>query len=487
MDNLRLAKEEKAKRNIRSNFTLFKRCLYKRYQHAPHLERFDQCLMQVARYVETGGREGIGFLVSEMPPRHGKSLTLSRFFPAWFLGRNPDYRVMNVSYGATLAEKSSRLARNLIASPLYQWAFDGVSLDPLSKSVDAWNLLNREGGMDAMGVLGGATGKGAHILNLDDLLKNREEAESQIVRSKVWDALVDDLLTRLEPGGAVILNATRWHEDDPIGRALKHLKPVYGDKMVRVRFPAIAEHDDPIGREEGEPLWSERYPLEVLERIRASMGEYSFSALYQQHPVPAEGGIFKRSWFIDEHHPALVHTPPIQYAVRYWDLAMSEKTSADFTAGVKVGVGVDGHRYVLDVFHERVEWGDLTERMAQVMLEDGASVAQGIESKGYMSRAIAALNVDPRLHGYQVWGYEVDKDKLTRALPAAAKASSGVVHVLDRFWTDVFLDELCGFPYAAHDDLVDAFAGAEAMLGEQMTDAVGGVNYAETTISVSPY
>lgn len=443
--------------------------------------------MQVARYVETGGREGIGFLVSEMPPRHGKSLTLSRLFPAWFLGRNPDYRVMNVSYGATLAEKSSRLARNLIASPLYQWAFSGVALDPLSKSVDAWNLLDHEGGMDAMGVLGGATGKGAHILNLDDLLKNREEAESQIIRDKVWDALVDDLLTRLEPGGAVVLNATRWHEDDPIGRALKHLKPIYGDKMVRIRFPAIAEADDPIGRAEGEALWSERYPIEVLERIQASMGEYSFSALYQQHPVPAEGGIFKRKWFVDEGHPLIRHEPPIAYAVRYWDLAMSEKTTADYTAGVKIGIGADGHRYVLDVFHERVDWGSLTERMAQVMLADGASVAQGIEQKGYMSRAIQALNVDPRLHGYQVWGYEADKDKLTRALPAAAKAASGVVHVLDAHWTDVFLDELCSFPYAAHDDLVDAFSGAEAMLGEQMTEAVGGLNYAETAISSSSY
>lgn len=458
--NPRLAKEEKARRRLQNDFSLYKFYMYKRYEHPKHLGVLDYWLMQVARHVETKGKDGVAFLISEMPPRNGKTLTLSRFFPPWFLGRNPDFRVMNVSYGATLAEKSSRLARNLMTSPWYQAIYPNIDLDPQSKAADAWNLSGYEGGMDAMGVLGGATGKGAHLLLLDDLIKNREEAESQVIRDKVWDALTDDLLTRLEPGGAVVLNGTRWHQDDPIGRALKELKHIYGDKMVRIRFPALAEKDDPLGRMEGEPLWPERYPLDVLERIETTLGTYSWSALYQQNPVPAEGGLFKQRWFA----PYLDTCPPIAREVRYWDLAMSEKTSADFTAGVKFGEGEDGHWYITDVVHARVDWGNLTDFMANVMLKDGPSVQQGIEEKGYMSRAVQALNQDPRMKGFAIFGYPVDTDKVTRALPFAAKAGAGLVHVLNRHWTQEYIDELCSFPLGAHDDQVDASSGAYNML-----------------------
>lgn len=484
--NRKAVEVEQAENRNPITLTDFKKQMFRRYQHAPHLQIFDEHLMQVARFIETGGKEGIGFLISEMPPRHGKSFTLSRFFPAWFLGRNPDYRVMNVSYGATLAEKSSRLARNLIASPEYQSLFPATQLDPQSRAVDAWNVLGHEGGMDAMGVLGGATGKGAHLLNCDDLIKNREEAESQTIRDKTWDAFNDDLMSRLEPGGAVILNATRWHLDDPIGRALKHFKAIYGDKFAHIHFPAIATEPDELGRQPGDALWEARYPITVLrqieERYEKTGNRYSWEALYQQNPIPSEGGIFKRAWF-----SRVTTAPPIQYAVRYWDLAMSEKTMADFTAGVLYGIAEDGHRYVLNVFHERVDWDNLTERLAQVIIDDGAHVAQYIENKGYMSRAIQALNVDPRLHGYQIWGVDVDSDKVTRAYPAASKAASGVVHVVDSYWTDEFIDELCTFPYGAHDDQVDAFAGAETAIGGVMTDALGGINLVETAISTSPY
>lgn len=477
--NPRLAREEQARRRLRNDLSLYKFYMYKRYEHPKHLAEFDHWLMQIALHVETQGKQGIAFLISEMPPRHGKTLTLSRFFPTWFLGRNPEYRVMNVAYGATLAEKSSRLARNLIGSPWYRAIFPGVELDPQSKASDAWNFLDREGGMDAMGVLGGATGKGAHVLLLDDLLKNREEAESETIRNKVWDALTDDLLTRLEPGGAVVLNATRWHEDDPIGRALKYLKEIYGDKMVRIRFPAYAEADDILGRAEGDALWPDRYPLDTLKRIESTMGEYSWSALYQQNPVPAEGGIFKRSWFDSPEHPLINNPPQMVYVYRYWDLAMSEKTSADFTAGVKIGQGTDGKWYILDVKHARIDWGDLTKFLADTILADGASVQQGIEKKGYMSRAITDLNSDPRFRGYAIFGYDVDTDKVTRALPFAAQCGAGNVYAVNAGWTQSYLDELCSFPMGAHDDQVDASSGVWAMtaLGDAIA-AVGSSSYA---------
>ena len=462
------AKEEKARRVLQRDFTAYKYFIHSRYIHAKHLDVLDKHLMQVARYIETGGKEGIGFLISQMPPRHGKTYTIGRFFPTWFLGRNPNARVMYVSYAQNMADKPSRLARNLMPSERYRAVFPHITLDTQSKAVNAWNIEGYEGGLDALGVLGGATGKGADLLLCDDLIKDRAEAESETIRDRTWDAFNDDLMTRLEPGGAIILNGTRWHLDDPTGRVLKYFKAIYGDRMAILKFPAIAEEDDPLGREIGEALWPERYPIEVLrdkEALAIAGGNvYGWSALYQQNPLVHDGGLFKADYF----KPLIDQCPEIVSKCRYWDLAMSGKTSADFTAGVMIGQGVDGHYYILDVKHKRVDWGDLVKYMADVMLEDGASVQQGIEEKGYMSRAITDLNQDYRLHGYAIFGYPVDTDKFTRAAPLASKFAAGLVHVLNRGWTQEYIEELLlfrGDNSDVHDDQVDSSSGAWAMIG----------------------
>lgn len=456
------------------DFTTFKRHLYKRYEHPAHLERLDRALTDISRWVETGGREGIYMLIAEMPPRHGKTLTVSRLFPPWHLGRNPDHRIMLVSYGATLAHKNSRHARSVMNAPLYEQIF-GVTLNPASRAVDAWDIDAHEGGSDALGVLGGATGKGAHILICDDLIKNRQDAESDVIRDRTWDALNDDLLTRQEPGGAIIMFATRWHMDDPIGRMLRLVeeKPMPGP-VVHLRFPAIAEEHDDLGRTPGEALWPERYPRHILENTRDRMGQYSWNALYQQSPTPAEGGLFKRASFrlIDR----LPRDDELEYVGRYWDLAMSEKDSADYSVGVKMARGLDGRTKVLDVARKQLEWGDVPGFMAETALRDGPGVVIGFEEKGYMSRAGQALAADTRLHQYGIFGYPKDKDKRTNALPFAARVSLKMVDVMDAHWTRDYLDELCSFPYSAHDDQVDASAGAYEMLGLDVF--AGGLHHA---------
>ena len=272
----REAKEEKARRALYNNFTLYKRYIFRRYRHAPHLELLDTALEEVVRYVESGGQEGIGRLIVEEPPRHGKTLTVSRLFPTWALGRNPEHRAMLISYGHTLANKNSRMARNILKSPWYQTIFPGVELASDSASSDAWDIKGYEGGCDALGITGGATGKGAHYLVIDDPLKNRQEAESIVYRERTWDAYTNDLYTRLEPGGAIILTATRWHKDDPTGRVCKNNTVIDyadwvdrgnptatddGDELwVRISLPAIAEDDnDALGRKLGEALWPWRY------------------------------------------------------------------------------------------------------------------------------------------------------------------------------------------------------------------------------------
>lgn len=436
-------------------FTDFKRNVYHRYQHAPHLEALDSKLAQVAEYVVSGGKRGIGRLIVEMPPRHGKSTTVARLFPAWLLGAHPDFRVMVVTYAVSLARKHSRYTRNLIRTAKYQDTYPGITLADDSASAEAWDIAGREGGMDALGMLGGATGKGAHCLIIDDPLKNRQEAESALIRDRIWDGFTDDLLTRLEPGGAVILNATRWHQDDLIGRAMR-LMP---GEWTRLRLPAIAEDVDELGRQPGDALWPARYPIEKLREFEAALGPYSWSSLYQQNPVPSEGGIFKRA-----NLPAVDVIPQIVSKARFWDLAMSSKTQADYSVGVMIGEGTDGAFYVLDVTRKQIDWGDVVTWMANTMLADGPNVLQGIEQQGYMSRAIQDLNRDGRLHNHTILGYPKDTDKLTNALPLSAKAAAGMLKVARAHWTEPFIEELCAFPQGAHDDQVDAASGAYHML-----------------------
>lgn len=460
------------------HFTKYKQAIWRQYQGAPHLDLLDWHLMEVERYVRTGGLEGIGRLIVEFPPRHSKTLTASKLFPSWFVGRNPDKRVMLVSYGASLAEKNSRFVRNTISKPEYREIFKGIRLAKDSAAVDAWDLEGYEGGADALGIEGAATGKGAHLLLCDDILKGRKTAESDLQRDSIWETYSIDLYSRLEPGGAIIMMGTRWHIDDPTGRILRQMGDPESDdteQWVELRLPALAEDGDPLGRRPGEALWPWRYPLERLQKIRKVAGEYNWLALYQQRPIAAEGGLFKRANF--NMIPASA-VGELTQRVRFWDLAMSEKTSADYSVGTLMGMGADGRIKVLDVVRRQVEWDQLASLMADTALRDGPNVVIGFEQQGYMSRAGQALAQDPRLHLFSIFGYPKDKDKLTNALPFAARVGLQVVDVVEAHWTADWLDELCSFPRGAHDDQVDASAGAYEMLSSGVFDA-GAMNYAE--------
>jgi len=474
----RLAAEELLRRRTREDFTAYKRMMYKRYEHGPHLAVLDEALQQVTRYVETGGAEGIGRLIVEMPPRHGKTLTVSRLFPTWHLGRNPEHRVMLVSYGATLAHKNSRMARNLMRAPRYRATF-GLTLSEDSAAADAWDIADHEGGCDAMGITGGATGKGAHVLIIDDPIKNRAEAESDTYRENIWEAFINDLYTRLEPGGAIVVTMTRWHQDDLIGRLLAR-EP---GEWVRLRMPAIAEEGDLLGRKIGEALWTFRYPLKVLRKIAETVGKYVWSALYQQNPTPSEGGLFKRDNF--NITPLL---GAIKQKVRYWDLAMSSKTHADFTASTLMGMGGDGRIKICEARRAQLEWDDVPEYLIETAIEDGPEVLIGIEKQGYMSRAIQELLKDPRMHHFAVFGYPAETDKFTRALPFAARVGAKQVDVLEGPWTWPWIDQHAAFkPNSSDDDWVDSSSGGYAMLDEGIVLAGGMVEASNVGALVGAY
>lgn len=439
------------------DFTAFKQVVWRRYQNARHLQFLDHYLMQVLRYVETNGEEGIGRLLLEMPPRHGKTQNVSRAFPAYFLGRNPDKRVILTSYDKSLPEGNSRWVRTLVQMPNYQAIFPFVELSTDSKAKDRWDLMSPYiGGLTAVGKGGAVTGKGGDLIIIDDPVRNRKEADSALQRNNDWDWLTNDLWSRKEPGAAIISIMTRWHSDDIHGR----LRQYQDGEWTIIRLPALAEKDDPMGRLEGEALWPERFTEADLRQIWADILDYPFYALYQQSPQPREGGLFKQNKF------KIIENAPDNIVALYmfWDLALSEKASADFTVGTLIGLTSDGEIIVLAVHRIQKDWSEIPDFIEETILKYGTKPIYGIEQVFFHGQAVRTLLKRPKLLKYRIKGIRVDTDKYSRAAPAADRVNAGLVYVLNRAWTQDWLTELTAFPFGANDDQVDSFSGAFNML-----------------------
>jgi predicted phage terminase large subunit-like protein len=453
-----LTRRELAALRARRDFPAFCRVVYRPYQHAPHIALIAAALADVARYIETQGRKGVGRLRIELPPRHGKSQLVARLFPAWIMGRNPDLRLILASHGAQLSESHSRYIRNTIRTSAYASTFPNVRLAADSAAREAWDIADPHmGGLLAVGTGGSVTGRGAGLIVCDDLVKSREEVESEAARNKLWDWYTSDLLTRQEPGAAIVHIGTRWHTDDILGRLDMQDTD---EQWTVIRLPALAEDGDPLGRAPGSALWPDRFGVRALEAQRESMGDYAFSALYQQAPVPSSGGVFTR----DKFHIVDAPTVKITDRVRFWDLAISTKAGADYTVGTLIGQTEDRRYVVLDVQRFRLGWQAVMDRIAQTAREDGVEVRIGIEQVLFSAAAPQQLLQRPDMHSHSITGVEVHKDKLTRALPFAARVDAGMVDVLRRAWTQQFLDEVCSFPNGRHDDQVDSAASAYEML-----------------------
>lgn len=259
------------------------------YRDAPHHRL-------IARHLEAVERGDITRLMITMPPRHGKSMLASEFFPAWYIGRNPDHYVATATYAQELADDFGRKVKNQIEDSGFAAIFPGVGLADDSKSAKRFHIEGLEGGFEhstkqrgayyAVGIGGPLTGRGAHLLLIDDPVKNREDADSEVLRRKAKDWYTSTAYTRLMPGGRIVIIQTRWHEDDLSGWLLENHKH---EGWVLLNLPAISPT--------GEALWSDQYPIESLERIKRTLPARDWSALFQQNPQPDEGTYFQRDWF----------------------------------------------------------------------------------------------------------------------------------------------------------------------------------------------
>ena len=454
-----------------------------RYRWYRHCEVLAQVLQRVA---DGELRRVMVF----MPPRHGKSEEVSRLFSAYWLYRFPHQWVGICSYGAELAHTLSRAARQ-------NYREAGGSIDELASAVKHWET-GKGGGMWAAGVGGPITGKGWNLGIIDDPLKNAQEAASSVTRNAQREWYGSTFYTREEPNaegqpdGALIVIQTRWNEDDLAGWMLKEeSEDEEAEHWHIVSLEAIKEEEppaipatctlEPDWRQPGEALCPERRPVEKLNRIARRIGSYFWNALFQQRPRPAEGKLFKRSWF-PIISPAEV--PAIVDFVRRWDFAgtLAEPgKDPDYTADCLMGKTSDADGPVFVIFEVRrvqLSPAGVERRFVDTAHADrkrffGRSRIRGEQEPGSAGKYVGH-HFTSKLAGFDVRFEPSTGSKVERARPLASQAEIGNVKLVKAPWNEPFLDELVAFPTAGvHDDQVDVAAGALQDLTEYFVDSVG--------------
>lgn len=418
-----------------------------------HIQLLNDAIVQT---VLEGGR-----LIVELPVRHGKSELCSRWTPVWFLENWPDLQVALASYEQTWAvNKFGRWVRNTIEQNQRKLT---VKLAKDLTGAGEW-MTTREGGMFTTGVGGPLTGRGVHLGLIDDPIKNREEANSQLHRDKIWDWFEDAFDTRIEPGGSIVLVMARWHIDDIVGRIKGGEYIDTDDPEVEVdswrilNLPALCKsaEGDPMGRSEGDPLWPEKWTRKMLLKQRAGSPR-RWASLYQQDPRPEEGNAFNREWFnfIDR-------MPDEAKPVRCWDLAGTEKsqgTDPDFTCGGLVA-NIKGQWFVEITDHFRGTPGAVRRRVQQRAWQDGRNVRVFIpEDPGQAGKEQSERYRTEVLKGFTVKTPRITGSKETMAEPVSDSAESGNIFLIkneiNKSLVAKLLDEAESFPDGKHDDIID--------------------------------
>lgn len=391
-----------------------------------------------------------------MPPRAGKSLIASHYFPAWALGQNSSLDFISTSYSSQLAEGFSRKARGLLKEPSYQTVFPKTKLDESTQSVGHWMTTNG-GGYVAAGVGGGITGKGANILIIDDPVRNQEDADSFTVREMQKGWYESTAYTRLAPGGGVLIIQTRWHLDDLSGWLEEKSDKKTGDKFEVVRFPAIATEDE-VYRKKGEALHPDRYDEKAFERIKKAVGPRTWAALYQQNPVPDDGVYFKTQMF--HFYDKL----PVRENLRFyasWDLAIATEQINDYTVGIVWAVDPEENIYIVDyrrgrypadiIINNIIDTAQkhrcevVTIEKGQILLSIGPALNKSIQEARAYSFVIEPMSPGKR-------------DKMLRARSIQARMMQARVYFPNSFRGSEPHTEMLQFPSAKHDDFVDAMS-----------------------------
>lgn len=438
------------------------------YSHYAHTELICEHLQEIA-----DGKQK--YILIEMPPRHGKSMTVTETFPAYYLMRNPNKRVIAAAYSDGLATKFGRMNRNKFNE--FSYELFNIRLSDTNAANKDWGISEMSGGMLATGIGGSITGHGADLMIIDDPIKNMKEATSKLIRDNIWDEWEATLSTRLHNGASVIVIMTRWHEDDLIGRLLT--RSPYD--WVRLRLPALAEENDLLGRKEGEALCRELgFDEKWAEDKILTVGSRTWNALYQQRPSPAGGAIFKR-----EHIKYYVRTKeqhrewnlsddvavlPIHFdkQAQSWDCTFKDTENSDYVVG-GVWARKKAHYYLMDVVRKRMGFSETIKAIKQMSDKHPKAISKYIEDKANGTAIIEMLK--DQLSGIVAVEPEGGKEARANAVEPLFEAGNVYFpHPLMCPWIEDLIDELIAFPNAEHDDFVDMTTQALNQLHSSSTN-----------------
>lgn len=432
--------------------------------------------------------EGGYYLVGKELRCTHNSQIISRLFPAFALGRNPDLKIIGSSYSADLAVQFARSVQRTIESLMYRELFPKTTLSGMGEIVkgyqrnnDFFEIVNRKGFYKAVGVGGSLTGTPVDIAIIDDPVKDATEANSTTYRQRVWDWYNTVLSTRLHNESKQLFIMTRWHEDDLAGRILKDER----EEWEVLTIPAICEVENDgdlnSGRHIGEALWPERHSLDKLLKQQARAPR-EFAALYQQHPTIEGGNIVKRDWFqhiSEAEFNAKRYNEPMHF---YLDTAYRKRKKGQDNdpSGILAACRIDNLIYL---FNAQRMWKDMPDLLR--------FLPEYMQTHGGNKESI--LHVEPKASGISVVQMlqetttlnvkEIDPptdDKETRLRVVSPRIECGRVVLVDGAWTEDFLDEVCGFPSMPHDEFVDILGYAINDLYDEDDgidyDIIGNIN-----------
>jgi len=446
LDLLNELEEAKSKEKSRTDFLTFVNKMWPSFIAGRHHAIMADAFERVAN-------GELKRLIVNMPPRHTKSEFASYLFPAWFLGRYPEKKIIQTAHTAELAVGFGRKVRNLINQDDFQQVFPGISLSSDSKAAGRWNT-NKRGDYFAIGVGGAVTGKGADVLIIDDPHSEQEAALGAYnpeVYDKVYEWYTSGPRQRLQPGGAIIVVMTRWSVRDLTGQIVKAATQRAGaDEWEVIELPAIMPS--------GDPLWPEFWPIEQLEALKAELPISKWSAQYQQDPTSEEGALIKREWWQEWEKDS---PPPCEAIIQSWDTAFLKTQRADYSACTTWGVfnypNEQGETVpnliLLDAYKEKLEFPEL-KRAAYEKYWEYEPDQMIVEAKAAGSPLIFEL----RAMGIPVTEFTPSRgqDKIARANAVSDLFASGVIWAPPTRWAEEVIEECAAFPAGEHDDLVDS-------------------------------
>jgi predicted phage terminase large subunit-like protein len=442
--------EARTRKEAQLNFLPFVKAMWPAFVEGRHHRIMAEALDDVA-----SGK--LKRLIINLGPRHTKSEFGSFLFPAWFMGRFPDKKIIQASNTGDLAVAFGRKVKNLIDTEDYQNIFPGTKLAADAKAAGRWATTKR-GEYFAIGTGGTVTGKGADVLIIDDPHSEQDAklAESNpAIYDQVYEWYTSGPRQRLQPGGAIILIQTRWSKRDLTGQIVRRSIERSGtDEWKVIELPAILPS--------GEPLWPEFWSLSELMATKAEIPLSKWNAQYMQTPTAEEGALIKRDWW---KVWLKVDPPKCEAVIQSWDTAFEKTQRADYSACTTWGVfywpddeGKERPNVILlDAYKAKLEFPDLKKK-AQEKYREFEPDQLVIEKKA----SGAPLIYELRAMGLPVTEFTPTRgnDKIARVNAISDLFSSGVIWAPDKRWAEEVIEECAAFPAGDHDDFVDSASAA---------------------------